>query len=141
MAEAKIRAFLSSDVLLEYLKGKPELRDLFSDEVRERADFVTNGTTIVQLVNASRNRGRDVGKILPHVEIADIELLSPEMMERFREQIVTGEMHINDVMTLFRARLSDVLLTYDEKLRDAASTLAVRTETPEEFLQEVGRAA
>lgn len=141
MAERKIRAFLSTDVLLEYLKGKPELRRLFSDEVRERAEFVTDGTAIANLLFASRNGGRDVEPILTQLEIAETEFLTSEMRERFQDKVGPGLLHVNDVITLMRARSSDVLLTYNEGLRNAAPMVAVRTETPEEFFEEIDRAA
>jgi hypothetical protein len=111
MAEAKIRAFLSSDVLLRHL-------------------FFTPG-----------NRGRDVEKAVEYVEIVDTGPLSPEMTEIFRERVGPGDLHVDDIYILVEARLTDVLLTYDPKLADAAPMVAVRTETPEEFLEELVTAA
>ena len=53
MATQKIRAFLDTNVLLEYFDGKPELQHLFSEDVRERVAFAVN--SIVFCIPVSRS--------------------------------------------------------------------------------------
>jgi predicted nucleic acid-binding protein len=144
MADAKIRAFLDSNVLLEYISGKAELRELFSDEVRHRTAFLINAIVLQELLLA-RNEDPshvDLTQVIPYLEVmgAGVDLASE------RTQAVLGKLrnyvvHSNDVFILAAARVCDVLLTYDQELLKVGELANVRSETPEEFLQDLHTAA
>lgn len=141
---AKIRAFLDTEVLLEYLRGKVELQSLFSEDVRQRAAFAINAIVLQELLLArdKADSGVDLTRVAPYLEVvgAGVDLSSPEVVAelyRLRNRLV----HTNDVLILAGARSCDVLLTYDRELLDAGPAAAVRSETPEEFLEELGTAA
>ena len=143
MPSQKIRAFLATDVLLEYIRGKTELQHLFSDEVRERAVFAINDVVLQELLLSQDKANRiDLEQIVPYVEIVSLvfDALLPETQAMLRE-LRNRAMHVNDGLILAGARSCDVLLTYSTKLRDLGQATAVRSETPEEFLSEVGAAA
>jgi predicted nucleic acid-binding protein len=139
MATQKIRAFLDTNVLLEYFSGKAELQHLFSEEVRERADFAINGIVAQELLFSGVND--DDLAAIDHVEIVDlgVDPSSPEWQSMFRDQR-NRSLHVNDILILATARTFDVLLTYDRALLQAAKA-TLRSETPEEFLVELGAAA
>jgi predicted nucleic acid-binding protein len=144
MSSPKIRAFLDTDVLLEYLRGKVELQSLFSEDVRQRAAFAINAIVLQELLLA-RDRtegGVDLTRVVPYLEVvgAGVDLSSPEVIAEL-QQLRNRLVHANDVLILAGARSCDVLLTYDRDLLDACPTAAVRSETPEEFLEELGTAA
>jgi predicted nucleic acid-binding protein len=140
MASQKIRAFLDTNVLLEYFEGKPELQHLFSDEVRERASFAINGIVAQELL-LSHVTDSDLAAMEPYVEIVELGVnpSSPEWQSMFRDQR-NRSLHVNDILILATARSFDVLLTYDPKLLQAGKAI-LRSETPEEFLGELGAAA
>lgn len=144
MAPRKIRAFLDTDVLLEYIRGKSELRHLFSEEVRERAAFAINAIVLQELLLARDNTagGLDLTTVVPYLEVvgAGVDLASPETQAELRE-LRSRVMHANDVLILAGARSCDVLLTYDSDLLEVGNGAAVRSETPEAFLEELGNAA
>jgi predicted nucleic acid-binding protein len=140
----KIRVFLDTNVLLEYIRGKAELRQLFSAQVRERAAFAINGIVLQELLLARDNieGGLDLTAVVPYLEVvgAGVDLSSPDTQAELRE-LRNRVMHANDVLILAGARSCDVLLTYDQDLLKIGETAAVRSETPEEFLDELGTAA
>jgi predicted nucleic acid-binding protein len=144
MASRKIRAFVDTNVLLEYIRGKAELRRLFSDEVRERAAFAINGIVLQELLLARDKtaEGVDLTAVVPYLEVvgAGVDLRSPEIEAELRA-LRNHVVHANDVLILAGARSCDVLLTYDRELLKLGGVATVRSETPEEFLEELGTAA
>jgi predicted nucleic acid-binding protein len=144
MSSRKIRAFLSTDVLLEYIRGKAGLQRLFSDEVRERAAFAINAIVLQELLlsRGGANDEIDLTKVMPYLEVvgAGVDFSLPEILEEIRE-LRDRMLHVNDMLILAGARSCDVLLTYDRGLLDAGKFVAVRSETPEAFLDELGAAA
>jgi predicted nucleic acid-binding protein len=139
MATQKIRAFLDTNVLLEYFEGKAELQHLFSEEVRERASFVVNGIVLQELILSYK--GKELMAVEPYLDIADlgVEPSSPVLQAMLRDER-NQSLHVNDILILATARSYDVLLTYDRKLLQAGKAV-LRSETPEEFLVELGAAA
>ena len=140
MATQKIRAFLDTNVLLEYFRGKAELQHLFSEEVRERAAFAVNGIVLQELLLSQVN-DRDLAAMEPYVEIVAVgaDPASPELQTMLRD-VRNHSLHVNDILILATARSYDVLLTYDRDLLQAGNAV-LRSETPEEFLVELGAAA
>jgi predicted nucleic acid-binding protein len=141
MATQKIRAFLDTNVLLEYFDGKPELQHLFSAEVRERASFAVNGIVLQELILSYK--AKELMAVEQYLEIVDlgVDPSSPEWQSMFRND-GNRSLHVNDILILATARSFDVLLTYDDqKMRHGEDDARVRLETPEEFLNELGVAA
>jgi predicted nucleic acid-binding protein len=145
MPSPKIRVFLDTNVLLEYIKGKAELRQLFSEEVRQRAAFAINAIVLQELLLA-RDKAEggviDLTRVVPYLEVvgAGVDLYSPQVVAEL-QQLRNHVVHANDVLILAGARSCDVLLTYDRELLDVGPAAAVRSETPEEFLEQLGAAA
>jgi predicted nucleic acid-binding protein len=139
MPPQKIRAFLDTNVLLQYIRGKAELRGLFSEEVRERAVFAINDIVLQEFLLArdKTTRGIDFTSIVPYLEVLDV---SPDTNTALRD-LRNRAVHANDLLILESARSCDVLLTYDRDLLNVGQQAAVRSETPEEFLVELGAAA
>src|SRR4051795_6630947 len=141
MATQKIRAFLDTNVLLEYFDGKPELQHLFSEDVRERVAFAVNSIVLQEVILSYK--AAELMEVEPYLEILalGVDPSSPEtqaMLQRARNR----NMHVNDMLILAGARSCDVLLTYDdEKLLHGNNGARLRSETPEEFLGELGVAA
>jgi len=144
MPSRKIRVFVDTNVLLEYIRGKAELRTLFSEKVRARAAFAINAIVLQELLLAGDRTegGVDLTRVVPYLEVVDagVDLYSPEVVAEFQQRR-QGLVHANDVLILAGARSCDVLLTYDRDLLAAGSEAAVRSETPEHFLDELGTAA
>jgi predicted nucleic acid-binding protein len=140
MATQKIRAFLDTNVLLEYFRGKAELQHLFSEEVRERADFAINGIVAQELL-LSRVADSDFAAMELYVEIVESDFgpSSPDWHSMLHDER-NRSLHVNDILILATARTFDVLLTYNRELLQAANAV-LRSETPEEFLVELGAAA
>jgi predicted nucleic acid-binding protein len=140
MTSRKIRAFLDTGVLLEYFRGKAELQHLFSEEVRERAVFAVNGIVLQELLLSQVN-DMDLAAVETYVEIValGVDPSSPELQAMLRD-VRNRSLHVNDILILATARSYDVLLTYDRDLLQAGNAV-LRSETPEEFLVELGAAA
>lgn len=144
MSDSKIRAFVDSNVLLQYISGKAELRGLFSEEVRDRAAFLINAIVLQELLLA-RNEDPshvDLTQVIPYLEVmgAGVDLASEQTQaELGKLRHYVG--HSNDVFILAAARACDVLLTYDSELLKVGALAAVKSETPEEFLEDLHRAA
>jgi len=139
MSQPKIRVFLDTNVLLEYFQGKAELRHLFSEEVRERAAFAINSIVVQELLLSYR--GEELIAVEPYLEILplDVDPSSPELQAMLRD-VQNRSLHVNDILILATARSYDVLLTNDRDLLKAGNAV-LRSETPEEFLVELGAAA
>jgi len=90
---------------------------------------------------ATRPEGIDLTKVVQYLDVvgAGVDLYSPETQAELRE-LRNRIMHPNDVLILAGARSCDVLLTYDSELLGVENA-AVRSETPEAFLDELGTAA
>jgi len=139
MATQKIRAFLDTNVLLEYFDGKAELQHLFSEQVRERVAFVVNGIVLQELILSYK--GKELLTVERYLDIAElgVDPSSPVLQAMLRDDR-NRSLHVNDILILATARSYDVLLTYDRKLLQAGKAV-LRSETPEEFLVELGAAA
>src|SRR5258708_7600005 len=103
MSPRKIRAFLDTNVLVEYIRGKAGLQRLFSAEVRERAAFAINAIVLQELL-LSRDEaagGLDLTTVVPYLEVvgAGVDLASPETLAELRE-LRNRVMHTNDVLIL-----------------------------------------
>lgn len=135
---------MDTNVLLEYIRGKAELRRLFSAEVLERAAFAINGVVLQELLLARDKTagGIDLTMVVPYLEVvgAGVDLRSPEVQAELQE-LRNRVAHANDLLILTGARSCDVLLTYDRELLELGGVATVRSETPEEFLEELGTAA
>jgi len=138
MAQPKIRAFLDTNVLLEYLRGKPELQTLFTPQVEERVSFAVNPVVLQELMLAggAAERNIDFATIASHLQVLADAFTSPETVERLRHARNYAA-HANDLMILASSRHCDVLLTYDRKLRELGKSAEVEAETPEEFLEDL----
>src|SRR5438105_12705553 len=112
MATQKIRAFLDTNVLLEYFDGKAELQHLFSEEVRARAAFAVNSIVLQEVVLSYK--ASEFLAVEPYLEILPlgVDPSSPETQTMLRD-VRNRNMHINDILILAGARSCDVLLTYD----------------------------
>jgi predicted nucleic acid-binding protein len=144
MSNRKIRAFVDTNVLLEYIAGKPEIRRLFSKEVLERAAFAINAVVLQELLLA-RNEAPakvDLTTVIPFLEVvgAGVDLASSATQAELR-RLRNYVAHSNDVFILAGARACDVLLTYDRELLKVGEVTDVRSETPEQFLDELDHAA
>jgi predicted nucleic acid-binding protein len=140
MATQKIRAFLDTNVLLEYFDGKAELQHLFSDDVRERVAFAVNSIVLQELVLSYK--ATEVMAVEPYLEILalGVDPSSPETQAMLRDGR-NRNLHVNDILILAGARSCDVLLTYDDQKLQGNNGARLRSETPEEFLAELGVAA
>ena len=139
MAQPKIRAFLDTNVLLEYLRGKPELQSLFTPAVEQRVSFAVNPVVLQELMLASgaTERNIDLATIASHLEVLTAEAFTTsEAVQRLR-QARNLVAHANDLMILASSRHCDVLLTYDRELRELGETAEIEAETPEEFLEDL----
>jgi predicted nucleic acid-binding protein len=140
MAPQKIRAFLDTNVLLEYFDGKAELQHLFSDDVRERVAFAVNSIVLQELILSYK--ASEVMTVEPYLEILalGVDPSSPETKAMLRDGR-NRNLHVNDILILAGARSCDVLLTYDDQKLQGNNGARFRSETPEEFLAELGVAA
>ena len=140
MATEKIRAFLDTNVLLEYFNGKAELQQLFSDDVRDRVAFAVNSIVLQELVLSYK--ATEVMAVEPYLEILALGLdpSSPETQAMLQDGR-NRNLHVNDILIVAGARSCDVLLTYDDQKLHGNNGARLRSETPEEFLAELGVAA
>jgi len=140
MATEKIRAFLDTNVLLEYFDGKAELQQLFSDDVRDRVAFAVNSIVLQELVLSYK--ATEVMAVEPYLEILALGLdpSSPETQAMLQDGR-NRNLHVNDILIVAGARSCDVLLTYDDQKLHGNNGARLRSETPEEFLAELGVAA
>jgi predicted nucleic acid-binding protein len=138
-AAPKIRAFLDTDVLLDYLRGKPELQLLFSPEVEDRVSFAVNPVVLQELLLASGavDQPVDLNRLTKHLEIVGAEELpAPNILNHLRE-LRNRLAHANDLMILESSSHCDVLLTYNKALLELGNIAEVESETPEEFLNDL----
>src|SRR5258706_14605668 len=129
MSSRKIRAFVDTTVLLEYIRGKAELQSLFSDEVRERVAFTINAIVLQELLLVrGRTDGKlDLTRVIPYLEVAGAEANVPlaDLVAELR-LLRDRAVHVNDIFILTGARSCDVLLTYNREQLDAAQPASVR---------------
>ena len=133
-----MRVVLDTDVLIEYFRGKPQLRDLFSPRMRERVQFAVNPVVLQELLLLGGTAGDSVDlKILEEtLEIIPSDLLSnPQALARIRS-LRNRMAHANDLVILASAQNGDVLLTYNTNLVSLGELSGVRVTTPEAFLAE-----
>jgi len=77
----------------------------------------------------------------PYVDIVELGVTpSSSVLQAMLQDERNRPLHVNDILILATARSYDVLLTYDRELREASQAV-LRSETPEEFLVELGAVA
>lgn len=136
MNETKQHAFLDSNVLLQYVSGKSELRKLFAPETVRRITYSVNPVVLQELLLALETvEGEvDVDSLGEHFSvIASNSIFDPEVLAPLRE-LGADALHTNDLLILGDAQKCDVLLTYDDELLALRDKSKVPITTPEEFL-------
>ena len=143
MRPRKIRAFLGTDVILEYVRGVPEVQRLFSKKVRDRVEFVIDSTVINQLAFIRDKKiARAAFQKVDQLEITQGgAFLSSSQIEELAGIVRDTHLHVSAVFAANGARSCDVLLTYNPDLVRACEIFSVRAETPDAFLQELNAAA
>jgi predicted nucleic acid-binding protein len=133
-----MRVVLDTSVLLEYFRGKPALRDLFSPRMRQRVQFAVNPVVLQELlfVGGAVGDNMDLGELEDTVEVIPSDIFSsPQAMARLRS-FRNHAVHANDLVILGSTAKGDILLTYDPALTSIGEWSGVRITTPETFLAE-----
>lgn len=136
---AKMRVFLDTSVLLQYLRGKRELEKLFTPGIEEKVEFVVNGIVMAEVAvsGAIRKAPKKWDFLMEHVTVDPTTVLKDPAVIDQSERVRKGEAQVKDLMVLDAVYDCDVLLTYDEKRRELGDLVEVQHETPEEFLQDL----
>lgn len=137
---AKRSVFLDSNVLLQYLRGKPEISELFDPETEKRVTYAVNPVVLQELLLAqeSLDREADLDALAEHFTIVSSEaIFDAEVLKTLRE-LLRKRLHPNDMLILGSAQRCDFLLTYDKVLLGLDSKVRVPIKTPEEFLANLG---
>ncbi|HYH09594.1 MAG TPA: PIN domain-containing protein [Thermoanaerobaculia bacterium] len=138
MPRPKIRVFLDTSVLLQYLRGKRELEKLFTPEIEEKVEFVVNGIVLqeVLLSGLVRKAPKKMDLVMEHVTVDRASLLSP-VIRKHLDEFRARRAHVNDLMIFDGTRQCDRLLTYDERRQELGQIVEVESETPEELFEEL----
>lgn len=137
--ERRPLVFLDTNVLMEYLRGKPLESRLLSDQMLQRYRFAVNPVVLSELLlaaerqhNADKDRLEHIQEFLKILPIRNDELLS-ETIRTLRNKVV----HSNDFLIYSSAAECDYLLTRDVEFKNFQKADRPIILTTEEFLEQV----
>jgi predicted nucleic acid-binding protein len=133
-----MRVVLDTNVLIEYFRGKPQLRELFSPQLRDRIQFAINPVVLQELLLVGGAIGNvvDLKVIEDNLEIIPSDVVAdPAALQRIRS-LRNRVAHANDLVILGSVHSGEVFLTYDERLTALGEWSGVRITTPDIFLAE-----
>ena len=142
--------FLDTQVILDYLRGKPAAVRLFDSEAANRLRLAINPIVAQELLLSADDAVRPaLGKIVERMKMLPVDFAKVEKMvsEAARAlQALPAESprlkkrlaHSNDFIILSSADECDFLVTYDDQLKDLAVGLRPEVVTPKELIARLG---
>lgn len=138
---SKLMVLLDTNVLIDYLEGKPELAKLFSPEAEANVQYAINPVVLQELllIGPPALEGVDIDNFFKNFVMLPLDAtISKEALAKlkaFRDKRV----HANDLLILGSAVNCDYMLSSDVKLKNLGAEAGVKVIDPGEFLSLVGR--
>ncbi len=134
----KMKVFLDANVLISYFKNEEILRNLFSKEVLEKVQYITNPVVCQEIILAGDRIKEKIDiKKLDNVNIVQTDTTKMDIgkIKEFRNKLV----HTNDILILQSATSgSDYLLTFDKNLLNIKGIESLKIISPDEFFELLG---
>jgi len=138
----KLRVFLDTNVIISYLQGNAEVKDLFLDEILEKVHYVVSPVVYQELIFASNQMEKrdalrtqaDFAKVDRYVEVVSLETSKIKVDSKNLRGLRNRLVHANDILILQTAVSScDYLLTLDKKLLEIEKMDSMRIVSPTEY--------
>lgn len=132
--------FLDSNILMEYLRGKPLESRLLSEQMLERYRFAVNPVVLSELLLAAGHHNNTDKDKLGHIQeflkilpVNDAELL---LLRNKIRKLRNRAAHSNALLIYSSAAECDYLLTQDDSFKDLQESKRPVILTTEEFLEQ-----
>ncbi|PYP93285.1 MAG: PIN domain nuclease [Candidatus Angelobacter sp. Gp1-AA117] len=138
--ERRPLVFLDTNVLMEYLRGKPLESRLLSDQMLKQYRFAVNPVVLSELLlaaghqnNTDKNKLEHIQEFLQVLPVNNAELhLLLDKIQTLRNRAA----HSNDLLIYSSAAECDYLLTKDDSFKNLQETERPIILTTQEFLEQ-----
>jgi predicted nucleic acid-binding protein len=121
-------------VIIDYLRGEPAARELFSAEARGRASFAINPVVLQELLLVADATGPKFERIRNHLRLLPVDIAKAEALLKRLHDLRSRSVHSNDLLILSSAEECDFLVTKDKRLRNLMKTDKPQVVAPEELV-------
>ena len=135
-----MKVFLDTTVILDFLKGDPSLKDIFSPKIMNKVSYAINPIVLQEILLSGRAASKmSLDEFTKDFEVIPVDIIkSEEFLERIRS-LRNRIAHANDLLILGSAQSCDYLVTTDRTLQQLGNVATVKVITPEEFLNLLGK--
>jgi predicted nucleic acid-binding protein len=126
--------FVDTNVIIDYLRGEPAARRLFSAEAHGRASFVINPIVLQELLLATDAATHKFERIRDHLRVLPLDFGKAEALLTRLRTLRNRVAHSNDFLIMSSADECDFLVTRDERLKDLVTNDKPQVVTPEELV-------
>ena len=138
--ERRPLVFLDTNVLMEYLRGKPLESRLLSDQMLKQYRFAVNPVVLSELLLAAGHQNNTDKNKLEHIqECLQVLPVNNDELNLLLEKIRTPrnrDAHSNDLLIYSSAAECDYLLTKDDSFKNLQETERPIILTTQEFLEQ-----
>lgn len=126
--------FLDTNVIIDFLRGDPAARQLFSAEAHGRASFAVNPVVLQELLLAADAAGPKFGRIRDHLRVLPVDVAKAESLLARLRDLRNRTVHSNDFLILSSAGECDFLVTKDKRLKNLVTSDKPQVVTPQELV-------
>lgn len=134
--------FLDTNVVASYLRGEPPSSHLFSNEIIEKVHLAINPIVLQELffLAETRKHPEILDEIQQEVRLLPLNFEKAEEYLKQATNLRNRIAHSNDVLILSSAADCDYLVTYDQALKKALSSILTskpQVVTPEQLISQL----
>jgi predicted nucleic acid-binding protein len=135
-------AFLDSDVIVEFLRGRDPSTHLFADDVRSRLQLATSPIVFQELfaLDEIRRKPELLDQLQRELTVLPVDFASSARLLERASALRNRIAHSNDLLIFGSAATAncDYFVTYDRHIAAIPSSGKPKIVTPEQLLQELG---
>jgi predicted nucleic acid-binding protein len=133
-------AFLDSNVIVEFLRGRDPSTHLFAEDVRSRLQLVTNPIVLQELfaLDEIRRQPELLDKLQSELTVLPVDFATSAQLLESVSTLRNRIAHSNDLLIFGSAANCDYFVTYDRDFSAIPSPGKPKVVTPAQLLQELG---
>lgn len=141
-----MKVFLDTNVIISYLQGNGDLRNLFSKRILEKVQYVISPIVYQEIIFAANQMEKkdllrtqtDLAKIDNFVKVVSIDTSKIEVESKTMRELRNRLVHANDILILQTAVLHcNYLLTLDGNLLKIGKMDSLKIISPSEYFHVV----
>jgi predicted nucleic acid-binding protein len=133
-------AFLDSNVIIEFLRGRDPSTHLFAEDVRSRLQLAINPIVLQELfaLDEIRRKPELLDKLLSELTVLPVDFAYSARLLDAASALRNRIAHSNDLLIFGSAADCDYFVTYDRDFAAIPSSGKPKVVTPAQLLKELG---